>query len=202
MVEMNGGNMMLIENSVGKRYSGLSLFGFAVSDVIGALAGILFGKFLYGITELTLLCVVLGLACGGIVAAWYCFAVYMMNNLVCVDNEYVNLGLHIAMCLIVGNLWTYVWYYRTTKLLNKTPNEEHCGSTAQLLLCMFVPFYIIYWYYKQGKRCEKLSNARGIRSSDTTVVCVICAIFIPLVASIVMQNRINRISKLPTPAVC
>ena len=58
---------------------------------------------------------------------------------------YISMGMHIALLLLTGGIWMYIWVYRTTKLLNCVEDEEYRNPTTKLLLCMFVPFYFIYW---------------------------------------------------------
>ena len=86
-----------------------------------------------------------------------------------------------------------IWTYRTTKYLNKAPNAEYYNPTNKLLLCLFVPFYSIYWFYKHGQRIDSFNKSKGLNSSDMATLCLILGIFIPMVACIIMQDKINTL---------
>lgn len=58
---------------------------------------------------------------------------------------------------------------------------------------MFVPFYIIFWTYEHGKRIDRLAKENRV-SSDIATVSLVLGIFIPIVACIIMQDKINSIS--------
>lgn len=104
-----------------------------------------------------------------------------------------NLVGHILLLLFTGGIWLYIWIYRVTKRLNRVPEEPERGPVAQLLLCMFVPFYFIYWIYKSAQRIDKLALSRGI-SSDSAMLCLILAIFVNIVPLILMQDKLNKIA--------
>ena len=106
---------------------------------------------------------------------------------------YISLGKHVILCLFTFGIWNWVWIYKTTAYLNRTPNEERYDPVSKLLLCMFVPFYSIYWYYRHGGRIDKLSRSKNMEQSDMATMCLILGIFIPLVACILMQDRINSL---------
>lgn len=111
-----------------------------------------------------------------------------------IDNDgYISLGKHIVLCLFTFGIWYLIWIHRTTAFLNRTPNAEQHNPTSKLLLFMFVPFYSIYWFYKQGQRIDMLSKSKNLNHSDMATTCLVLGIFIPIVACILMQDRINNI---------
>lgn len=99
---------------------------------------------------------------------------------------------HVLLLLFVGGIWRWIWIYRTTRYLNCLPDEEYRNPGAKLLLCVFVPFYSIYWTYKSAKRIDKLAASAGM-TSDLAVVCLILEIFVPIVPPILMQDKVNKI---------
>lgn len=109
------------------------------------------------------------------------------------DEAYCGLGKHIVLCLFTCGIWYLIWTYRTTKFLNKAPGVEQYNPTTKLLLCIFVPFYQIYWFYKHGQRIDALCRYKNLNSSDMGTMCLLLGIFIPIVACIIMQDRINLI---------
>lgn len=100
---------------------------------------------------------------------------------------------HILLLLFVGAIWNFIWIYRTTKALNRVPGEEDRNPVTKLLLCMFVPFYHIYWIYKSCQRIDKLAGCRGV-SSDISTLCLILMFIIGIVPPIIMQDKMNAIA--------
>ena len=115
-----------------------------------------------------------------------------VNNVVD-DKAYCSMGKHIVLCLFTFGIWPLIWTYRTTRFLNKAPYAEQYNPTNKLLLCIFVPFYRIYWFYKHGQRIDALSQQKKLNNSDMATLCLILGIVIPVVAYIIMQDRINAI---------
>ena len=111
---------------------------------------------------------------------------------------YISMGMHIALLLLTGGIWMYIWVYRITKYLNCVKGEEYRNPTTKLLLCMFIPFYYIYWTYKSAQRIDKLALSKGI-PSDLSTLCLILAIFVGIVPPILMQDKINATCQ-PKPA--
>lgn len=100
---------------------------------------------------------------------------------------------HVMLLLFTLGIWYLIWIYRSTKYLNADESEEPRNPTTKLLLCMFIPFYIIYWTYKSAQRADRLCSGTGM-TSDITTVCLILAIFIPIVPPILIQDKINKLS--------
>lgn len=109
----------------------------------------------------------------------------------CHGEAYRNLALFVFLYIITFGIWNYVWIYKTTKFLNKTPNTEIYSPTKKLLLCIFVPMYQIYWYYKHGEKVDNFCLHKGLKNSYLTILCTL--IPITLVSSVMMQDKINQI---------
>lgn len=103
---------------------------------------------------------------------------------------FISMGFHVLLLVLTGGIWTYIWIYRTTKYLNCVEDEEYRNPTSKLLLCIFIPFYYIYWIYKSAQRIDKLAASKGI-SSDISTLCLILAFFVGIVPPILMQDKIN-----------
>ena len=114
---------------------------------------------------------------------------------------YIGMVQHVLLLLLTCGIWLYVWIYRTTGTLNRVEDEPPRNPTTKLLLCMFVPFYFIYWTYQSAQRVDKLAMQCG-GSSDLTTLCLILAIFVPVIPPILMQSKINDIASgnLSAPA--
>lgn len=108
------------------------------------------------------------------------------------NNEYyISLGAHICLLLFTFGIWQFIWIYKSTKFTNAVRDEEYRNPTTKLLLCLFIPFYTIYWIYKTAKRVDKIARKRNV-PSDIGTLCLVLAIFIPIVPPILIQSKINE----------
>ena len=105
---------------------------------------------------------------------------------------YCGLVKHILLLLFTCGIWLYIWIYRVTGYTNNVGGEENRNPTNKLLLCLFVPFYVIYWMYKTAQRLDKMAAAKNI-PSDLSTLCLILAIFVPIIPPILMQEKLNAI---------
>lgn len=51
---------------------------------------------------------------------------------------------------------------------------------------------MIYWMYKTAQRLDKMAAAKSI-PSDLSTLCLILAIFVPIIPPILMQDKLNDI---------
>ena len=108
------------------------------------------------------------------------------------SDMYVGIIKHVLLSIFTFGIYNCIWTYKITENLNVGNNEKQSG-TNKLLLCIFVPFYRLYWYYNQSRRLEKLMKAKDERSSDFAVVTLILAVFVPIVAaSAFLQVKVNE----------
>lgn len=109
------------------------------------------------------------------------------------NDMYVGIVKHILLTIFTFGIYDCIWVYKTTENLNlEGVNEKHSGA-RKLLLCMFVPFYRIYWFYVQAKRLENLMKHKCMSASDFAIVTLVLAIFVPIVAaSALLQTKINE----------
>lgn len=108
------------------------------------------------------------------------------------EEGYCDMVKHVLLLLFTCGIWNYIWIYRVTKYLNITPGEEYRDPTNKLLLCIFVPFYNIYWVYQSARRIDVLARSKGV-ASDIGTLSLIMALFVPIVAPIIMQSKINQV---------
>lgn len=107
-------------------------------------------------------------------------------------NGYIGMASHVLLMLFTFGIYTLCWTYKVTKYLNCVKNEPYRNPTTKLLLCMFVPFYQIYWIYKSAQLIDKLASYSGVQGGISTS-CLVLAIFIGIVPPIIMQEKINSI---------
>ena len=109
------------------------------------------------------------------------------------NEMYVGIVKHVLLTLFTLGIYDCIWVYKTTENLNLGGITEIHSGTRKLLLCIFVPFYRIYWFYAQAKRLEKLMEHKEMHVSDFAVVTLILGIFVPVVAaSTFLQVKINE----------
>ena len=111
-------------------------------------------------------------------------------------NGYISLVTHILLLIFTFGIWQYIWIYRVTGYTNNVRGEERRDPTNQLLLCIFVPFYTIYWVYKTAQRIDKMAAQRGI-PSDLSTLCLILEFFVAIVPPILIQEKLNAIVTAP-----
>ncbi len=116
-----------------------------------------------------------------------------------VGEGYVDMAKCVLLLLLTFGIYYLIWIYRTTRYLNRVENMERRNPTTKLLLCMFVPFYSIYWMYQSARRVDVLANSRGI-PSDLSTLCLILAIFVGIVPPMLMQDKINAVERLEAGA--
>lgn len=105
----------------------------------------------------------------------------------------IGMAQHVLLLLLTCGIWLCIWIYRTTGYLNRVEDETPQTPINQLLLCIFVPFYLIYWMYKNAQRLDRLAAQEGV-ASDISMLCLILAIFVPIIPPIIMQDKINAIA--------
>lgn len=105
---------------------------------------------------------------------------------------FLNFRNVLLLLLFTCGIWLYIWIYRVTGYTNNVEGEENRNPTNKLLLCLFVPFYVIYWMYKTAQRLDKMAAAKNI-PSDLSTLCLILAIFVPIIPPILMQDKLNDI---------
>ncbi len=108
------------------------------------------------------------------------------------SDGYCDMTKHVLLLLFTFGIWQYLWIYRTTEYLNAAFDDQKRNLATKLLLCMFVPFYYIYWVYQSAKRIDALARQNGV-ASDISTVSTVLAIFIGFVPPILMQSKLNQI---------
>lgn len=115
-------------------------------------------------------------------------------------NAYCDLVKHILLLLFTFGIYYLIWIYRATAYLNCVEDEPPRNPTNKLLLCMFVPFYSIYWTYKSAQRIDRLAVSKGV-ASDITTLCIILAFFVGIIPPILMQEKMNTIASVENETV-
>ena len=113
------------------------------------------------------------------------------NNAEIVDEHFVSLGKHICLLLFTFGIWFLIWIYKATRFSNFVKDEQERKPSTALLLYIFIPFYSFYWTYKTAQRIDKIAKERNVQS-DIATMCLVLAIFVPILPPIFMQDKINQ----------
>ena len=107
----------------------------------------------------------------------------------------LSIVLLIVLSIVTFGIYVFIWIYRVSEFLGKTLGREQFSPGVEVVLCLFVPFYIIYWVYKQSKGIDEVHRMRGnFSNTDLSVICLILTIFsLGLVAYALMQDQINKL---------
>ena len=106
--------------------------------------------------------------------------------------EYNSIAKHIFFSIITFGIWQLIWIFNVTKNLCNVPSAEKRKPWAALLLCIFLPFYLVYWLYKTAEAVEAYGNENGKQFKIGTR-CLVLAFFCPLFSTVIIQDKINQI---------
>lgn len=104
-----------------------------------------------------------------------------------------SLGKLIVLSILTLGIYGLVWQYRLTRSVCSMSDERE-STTTEYLLCLFIPFYSLYWYYKRGKSFAEGAQSRGYDAEDKGLLYLLVAFFgFGIVNMCLMQDDVNRI---------
>lgn len=103
---------------------------------------------------------------------------------------------HTLLLVFTFGIWHLIWIYRTTGTLNCAPEQPYRNPTTKLLLCLFIPFYHVYWSYHSAQRVDLLARKAGI-PSDLTLPCLLLSLTVPILSAVLLQDKINTLVTTP-----
>lgn len=99
---------------------------------------------------------------------------------------------HILLLAFTFGIYNLVWIYKTTQGINALHKDYDKDELSKVILCAFVPFYQIYWFYSEAKKVEKLFYEENKNTASFAVTTLILAIFFPFFgAAILLQSKLN-----------
>ncbi len=113
------------------------------------------------------------------------------------EEIYMPLTNHALLLIFTLGIWRLVWIHRMTAFLNRIPDVPRRDPTSQLLACMFVPFYYIYWVYKTSLLVGTYASMKRVWC-DFKGLNLLFAIFIPFFPPILIQEKINTCIAVPS----
>ena len=106
---------------------------------------------------------------------------------------------HLLLSLLTLGIYQLIWVCKVTRYLNeRVDTEPPMKPWHQVVACLFVPFYTVYWVYKSCQRLDCVAREKGVES-HLTMLCVIAqclSLFNVILASLFMQEKINVLAQL------
>ena len=118
-----------------------------------------------------------------------CIALYLVP---CRFTEYNNIAKHLFFSIITGGIWLLIWTYNVTGNLNKVAGVNRRKPAIELLLCIFLPFYYIFWLFKTAEAVEVYGAENG-KQFKFSIIGLVLAIVLPIFATVLIQDKINLI---------
>lgn len=101
---------------------------------------------------------------------------------------------HILLILFTCGVYAYIWYFKTTKKLNVYSDDKR-SPVGELMLCLFVPLYTIFWTYRTARIVTEISKDK-VDFDDFSTACLLLSIFSFGTAPILIQDKLNTLAKI------
>lgn len=108
------------------------------------------------------------------------------------EKIHMQLSIFVLLWMFTFGIGVMIWVHRVTTYLNRVPGTKPTDALAQCLLCGFVPFYQIYWFYTHGKKLEQLLQSFG-KNENLSTLLTILGVCCPLAGGIIMQDHLNKL---------
>lgn len=103
-----------------------------------------------------------------------------------------NIALCIILSIITCGIYGIVWAYQIVDDTHRLSRNE-ASPMAETLLIAFIPFYSLYWMYKNCKQMYENSNKIGGNIQDNSIVCMLFSLFgLTVIALATIQNEFNK----------
>lgn len=109
---------------------------------------------------------------------------------------YIGIVKLIILSIVTFGIYVYIWIYKTSRFFDGYLNRQGSFSPGvEVVLCLFVPFYFIYWIYKQTKAAGEAHRTRGnYNDSELAIINLLLCIFgLSIVAYALLQDQINKL---------
>lgn len=104
----------------------------------------------------------------------------------------LKMAIRLVMAYLVVNL---VFVRDATRRVNACCGEQAYNPVAQMWLCMLVPFYAVYWAWRQADRLDEAVRARGLPLSALGIPCLLLSAVCPYLAILALENRANALDR-------
>lgn len=106
-----------------------------------------------------------------------------------------NIALAVVLSLVTCGIYGIYWFISLTNDVNNIDQQEKStsGGMAFLFTLVTCGIYTFYWMFKQGERIDRAANARGIESSNSSILYIVLTVVgLGIVAYCLMQDKINK----------
>ncbi|QSX06463.1 DUF4234 domain-containing protein [Sedimentibacter sp. zth1] len=108
--------------------------------------------------------------------------------------ESKDVAVCILLSLVTFGIYFIIWLYSIIKKI-KLLNKDQTDCLGELLLCIFVPFYFVYWFYIRAKELSNVAAKQNIQIKDNGTLYLILTLFgLGIISCSLMQNDLNVIS--------
>ena len=99
------------------------------------------------------------------------------------------------LSMLMGGFYTLYFVFKSSLTLKmKMKNKSAVNPGKDLILCTFVPFYIIFWMHKNAVRIKKLGAARGMDFSSLPFgVTALSVAGLSVLGMVIAKNRLDII---------
>ena len=114
-----------------------------------------------------------------------------------------NIALCIILSIVTCGIYGLIWFVKLTDETNMlappSPDGKPytSGGIALLLMIVTCDIYGSYRAYKQGEKLDNAKAARGLPTSNQSVIYLILQLFVPIAGWALMQNQINEMAPPP-----
>lgn len=109
--------------------------------------------------------------------------------------EESNIAKMVILSIITLGIYTYVWIYNIAKKI-KELNGENLSVSGEIICCIFVPFYFLYWVYTRYAKLIAVANKNNINIGDNGVLYLILSfVGLGIVTIALMQNDLNIMAR-------
>ncbi len=88
-----------------------------------------------------------------------------------------NIELCIILSIITCGIYGIIWLVKIVKNVHKLHGNENESVASEVLLIIFIPFYISYWMYKNGMQMYEDSLKYGGNIQNNSIIYTILALF-------------------------
>ena len=101
------------------------------------------------------------------------------------------------LVIVSIQLLLYMFFvHNTTKRVNMVCRHSNkYGPVSQMFLCCLVPFYFIYWGWRQGDRLDTETAKHGLNYASIGPSCMWMGLVMPLIAVAIVRNRAQSLVK-------
>ena len=105
-----------------------------------------------------------------------------------------NVFAHMLLSVITFRIYDVFWMYSLENNVFSLEKRKK-SSLSTILLCMFVPFYHLYWWYSRAKSAKAKIAELGGKSRANGAICLILSMIgLSNISMAIMQADFNRVS--------